>query len=386
MALNQTPSSQKYRPIEFVLDDQVAGTVETVSLVIRPEDLTRAEPSRLSAQQTLGGAWVDNFGPGIANITIAGHTGWRGTSDGAGDGMDRFQKLNRVCFQDWHLRRDNAVKAGEDPDRVKLIFADSLDRFAWVVAPGNFTLKRNKSRPLLLQYQMNLIVLDTKISQAKYIRDDQPSADERTELGLDSLNDAVARLQEWSDEITELFEQYIGAPVREFTAVTSDVLGTVSTVVSGIKGAVDKPVGAFLSTAADLSAAARNIYLTQAQVVGLPYYAKFRAQQVAATYNNAFCLLHNAFRIRKFFPDYSWLYGASTCSSTNGGVPLAPYRHLNAFDVMTPITGTQSYVQVSDAADGAMQNMALADPALAPPSNDVVRASVRDIAAGVTVA
>lgn len=387
MALNlPPPSSQKAgeRPIEFVLDDQVAGTVDTASLVIRPEDLTRSEPSRLTAQQTLGGAWVDNFGPGLANITISGHTGWRRSSDGR-DGIEAFQRLNQIGFTQWHRRRDSAIAAGENPDDVKLVFADSLDRFAWVVAPGNFTLKRNKNRPLLLQYQISLIVVDQNISQARFLKEPQPDADERTELGLDSLADTIRRLTEGADELAGLVRGTLGAASGAFLDVTTDVLSAVETVVGGIQGAVDTVVGAFLATAADLVAAARNIFLTTALIAGLPAYVKFRCQQVAAAYNNAFCLLRNAFRIRRFFPDYSWLYGASTCSSTTFGAPLAPYRHTNPFQRLTPVTGTQSFIRVNNRADRAIQAMATADTALAPPSEATLRTNVRDIAEGVTL-
>ena len=61
------PTSQKagVRPISFVLVDGNAGTTVSISLSIRPEDLTRTEPTTATAQRTLGGAWVDNFGPGM---------------------------------------------------------------------------------------------------------------------------------------------------------------------------------------------------------------------------------------------------------------------------------------------------------------------------------
>jgi len=387
MANQPPPSSQKAgeRPIEFVLDDQATGRpTETVSLVIRPEDFTRAEPSRLTTQQTLGGAWVDNFGPGLANIVISGITGWRRSNDGR-DGLENFQRLNDVVFRQWHRRREEAIEAGIDPAGVKLIYADSLDRFAWEVAPVNFSLKRNKNRPLLLQYQINLIVISQSVSQHQYLRDPDHTEEESRDLGLDSLQQTLLNLNNWSEEVADMVVGVLGTPVSAFLDVTKDTLDTVQTVVSGITGVVDNVVGAFLSIAADLMAAARNIFWSTTQMAGLPDYTKFRCQQVAAAYNNAFCLLKNAFEARRFFPDYGWLYGASTCSSTTFGSPLAPFRNSNPFERLTPITGTQTYISVDQGADTSISAMGNADPALFPPSAGTLANNVRRIASGVTL-
>ena len=53
-----------------------------IGLVIRPEELTRTDPSRINDTRTLGGAWSDNFGEGLSSLTISGHTGWRGMAEG----------------------------------------------------------------------------------------------------------------------------------------------------------------------------------------------------------------------------------------------------------------------------------------------------------------
>lgn len=142
------------RPISFTLQNQGGGGTISMDLVIRPEDLNRTEPSRLSTIQTLGGAWADNFGRGIGTVTIAGHTGWG--QGGRPNGLGVFLALHDLVYTRWHAARAAAVDAGRDPDSVKLIFADALDEFVWVVAPQVFTLRRNKSRPLLSQYNIVL--------------------------------------------------------------------------------------------------------------------------------------------------------------------------------------------------------------------------------------
>src|SRR5258707_14379592 len=138
------PRSQKAdkRPISFLLSDGITGQKIGISLAIRPEDLTRPEPSRMSATQTFGGAWVDNFGPGLGTLQISGHTGWR-EQPGIGDGEAAFILLHDGVYTAWHAKRAAAVKAGQSPDLVQLIYADVLDDICCVVAPLSFTLKRN---------------------------------------------------------------------------------------------------------------------------------------------------------------------------------------------------------------------------------------------------
>ena len=123
------PPSQKFRQIAFwlvegpqkaaggLLDQAFQGLKndlgfgpDHVVLSLRPEDLTRSEPSRLTATQTLGGAWLDSFGPGIGEITLAGHTGWRGGFLSSGE--DAFYKLRNTVFANWHKQRKQAVDDG----------------------------------------------------------------------------------------------------------------------------------------------------------------------------------------------------------------------------------------------------------------------------------
>ncbi|HEX5678796.1 MAG TPA: hypothetical protein VFX91_12595, partial [Alcanivorax sp.] len=112
---------------------------------IRPEELTVIEPSRAAVQQTLGGAWLDNFGPGIKSVNIGGHTGWRALY-GDEDGFALFKRLNNTVFRLWHAKRAAAIEAGRDPDLIQLVFVDELDELVYVVAPLSFQLRRSKSR------------------------------------------------------------------------------------------------------------------------------------------------------------------------------------------------------------------------------------------------
>ena len=109
------PTDQRagVRPISFLLD--AGGSLsDPVMLKVRPEDLTRTEPSRITVHQTLGrdrSGWADNFGAGLPTVTIAGHTGWRDTGTGE-DGVKAFERLNTLVMQSYHAARQAAISVG----------------------------------------------------------------------------------------------------------------------------------------------------------------------------------------------------------------------------------------------------------------------------------
>jgi hypothetical protein len=133
----------------------------------RPEELTYTHPTRASVIQTLGGAWVDDFGEGIVDISLSGHTGWRAneqtllTANAPKDGMEKAIELRTAFFETFHKERMAAAKAGKNPDDVvKMFFVDVLNTALWQVYPVSMQLRRNKTRPLLFQYQLRLLGLE----------------------------------------------------------------------------------------------------------------------------------------------------------------------------------------------------------------------------------
>lgn len=389
-----TASSQKpgVRPISFVLQDPIEGT-KSIALIIRPEDLTRTEPSRMTVNQTLGNgpdvAWVDSFGPGLPQIQIAGTTGWRNIA-GDGDGIQKFKELNKLVMVDWHARRKRCVDTGRDPDSVKLIFIDALDGFSHVVAPQSFTLRRSKSRPLLMQYNIALQTVNTSVdSIVSLLSAIEP--DFLAELGLESLGDVISTITDAINEVTSFITGTIGGVVKSFLEMTHKVLNTVMKVVGTVKGAVDQVSGAFLGVARDVMMAGRNLFNALGAVMALPayatqfgQYAKFRVMQLAGAYTNALCLFTNVFKMRRRFPDYGDWYGASNCSSTAGGSPLSPLRFINPFEAMVA-SSTTNAITVTTPASLSIKQANVTDMVLATPGLTDVKNMMADIATGVAV-
>jgi hypothetical protein len=358
------PPSQKAaeRPISFVLDPGGGFTPIHLPLILRPEDLTHAEPSLQTPTMTFDGAWIDDFGPGIATIQISGHTGWG--AGGLPNGIDNFLNLRDTVWSAWHEFRQIAVGQGRNPDTVKLIFADALDQFTSVVAPGQFILKRNKSRPLLMMYQISMTVLSEAITDpASDPLNFNPSQDGLF-AGLSSLQASLAKIQAAAANVRSFIQASIVGPIHGFLTMVNGVLSKVMSVVNTIKGVITAQAQQLIGLAADITLVGRNIFYTYNAIASLPDFISQQVAAVAAAFENAFCVLTNAFRKVQQYPDYSSAYGASVCSSTVGGSPLSTLTGVNTFD--TVLTQTPPVASVSPLAKANIDMLKATDPVLRP--------------------
>lgn len=373
------PSSQKPAdcPVGFVLDDTIVypgSSLQFHGLYIRPEDLTRSEPSRISVEQTLGGTFLDDFGAGLRSLQIAGHTGWLQDSKKK-DGLDRMLDLRETVFAQYHDSRQAARDKGLDPAKVDLIFVDYLNHYVYSVAPQNFVLKRSKSRPLLAMYQITLAVMH-EIDDIRFVQSLLPQDPAKPDFGaaMASLADVVAKIQVWATDIQNFVSNTLGAPVKQFLALTAKIL----TLVQGVKSAVDGVAKSLIQVATDLTQAGSNLFRAAAGLANLPGQIKARLMEVAGAFSAAFCAMSNIFSTNLLLlPDYAPLYGSSSCSSTIGGAPLSPLRNTNG---LAGVASTDSPQQASaGAAISAMKNL---DPTN-PPSDGTMAANLSAINATV---
>jgi len=376
------PTSQKagLRPISFLLSDGRTGTLTSVALNIRPEDLTRAEPSRITTHQTMGGAWADNFGPGLQTISISGHTGWKGGF--SGDGVTQFQKLHDTVFTQWHAKRQDAVKAGQDPDTVQLIYADALDGITAVVTPNQFVLRRNKTRPLLMMYQIGMTVIQDGVT-VPTVSTTPLSGDDLITEGLNSLQRSIDELSTAATDLRGQIDDNIITPVRGFMDKANTVMTRVVSEVNQTKGIVTSQVSQLTSFASDLAQCGRNVFYTINSISTLGDFAQFEVSRVASAYDNAFCVLSNCIKKSSPYPDYSGLYGASNCSSTAGGSPLSEFYDVNTFDAIMPLRTPQ--ISVSTAARDSLNALMRTDPVLVPMTQSQLLANVSNVNAGANL-
>lgn len=150
-----TTLRQKNRPIVLMLTGTDV-TVPPLTLQPNPQDITYTRPTRATVIQTLGGAWVDDFGEGVIEVVISGNTGWQ---IGVG-GEARIHLFQDLVVTNFHKSREAKAADGDDPDSIKLILVDTLNIFVGVCYPSVFEMSKNVSSPLLWNYHIKLLVLD----------------------------------------------------------------------------------------------------------------------------------------------------------------------------------------------------------------------------------
>lgn len=383
----KTDQRASVRPIAFALHDTVRNKPQEIfQLNIRPEDLTRNEPSRMSVQQTLGGkdggGWLDDWGPGVASVTIAGTTGW-GASNVSYDGFEQFQKLHETVFGQYHLLRRQVAEEGKDPNGILLIFSDMLDGFTWHVAPQNFVLKRNRARPLLSQYQIQLIRLGDGVLEKPGTK--APGKSLLSQLGLASLESSLDKITAFANNIRGGIASALGplkGGIEAMVKLTHKALMAVRAIAKTGVDALRSIAAPVLEIATALTKMAANVFQIVSTTRGIPQAIKAQFMGVKSAFQNAFCLLRNAFKVGGFLPQYAGLYGASNCSSTSGGRGISPFVNTNVFPLIDPAGTTP--VAVTSTAQEALSKVSALDP-LRPITNAELGGLVSAVNNGVAI-
>ncbi len=377
-----SPASQKAssRPISFMLVDgtQSIPTVNSLTLNIRPEELTRTSVSRATVQQTLGGAWCDDFGPGLDQITISGTTGWRGST--AADGMTLFASLKAQTYTSWHDLRNKARAAGKDPNLVTLTLADTLNSTTDVVIPLTFTLRRSRTRPLLMQYQISMVATGLPVPATTTT---SALASALQSLGLTSLANSVTAITSAIATAAAWVATNIVAPVQAFLTTAALAFNAVISVIN----AGTSIISSVLSTAQAVARAGMTALQTLATIESLPQAIAAQVMDTASEFSNVYCVLKNAVSTASTYPDYTTLFGSSNCSSTAGGEAASTYTTSDT-NPFVDVIGTASTppIQVTATATTALQAINNSDPVLSPLSTTTLGTNLSLVSAGVTVA
>lgn len=379
--MNLTPAkSQKAedRPISFILDTRTA--TDEVTLFIRPEDLVRTSPSRMSVNQTLGGAWVDSFGEGLDSFTVSGTLGWRTSQDGQ-DGGDRLITMREKTYTEWHSQRQLAINSGDDPSEVKLRFVDTLNNYTSVIAPQAFEIRRSKSRPLLASYRISFIALG-KGEGATFLPFGLPNLSAGADpsgFGLDSLFSSLSEINDAIDSARNFVDRTILAPVQGFMRLSIRVFTEVhGTIQNGLSLA-----DPLINVARSIAHTGMNVFRTMAAVANIPMAAKAALMQVAGAYSNIFCVLKNALKNLPTYENYNPLYGSSNCSSTSGGRPPSLYAGQNPFFAVSP--QSSGGVGVSPGAAASLGQFTRSDIVISPMPLPTIGAALNEVTVGVTL-
>lgn len=124
---------------------------------IEPESLEITYPARVQAYQTINSAYVDLFGAGIQTIRISATTGW-----GVGEQKKRPNGARAAAtlislYETWLKRATESP----NPDRIPMIFVDSVNAKTYQVMPdaSGLTPSQSKTSPLLVRFSLSLNVI-----------------------------------------------------------------------------------------------------------------------------------------------------------------------------------------------------------------------------------
>lgn len=374
-----------------------------MTLPIKPEELTRSEPSRVSVVNTIGGGWVDSFGRGLSTLTIAGNTGWG--ANGRPDGIAQFTQLRDNFIHQWHAAREYRIESGLDPDEVRLIFIDPLNgNYVADVVPMNFTLRRSRSHPLLLMYNIVMTVVCESATNPypELMEAVDPASKASTSItsmtgsvgaltggivpgaaavtGTATSGGLIGKLDGMSSSIGALGASALATTKSTFApimATASEIIATANAAKRVLTSAEQATVG----IARELSATATKVWDAVASVAGLPMAAKAAIMQVKGEFSNLGCVLSNGFTAAIGGATTTALpYGASNCSSTAGGSA--------ASNGSNPFIGSTAGGPVTTSPDAvaAINAIGAWDMTQQPLDHAALNALIARAAAGITVA
>lgn len=137
----------------FDLRRDDTGSVMIHTLLINPSDMSMEEPSRSTVTQTIGGAYVTDFGRGLPTVTLSGTTGYKRRASAEGgelDGFEEFMKFRQHIYRSF-------IQAN-DPN-LSLNWYNWEDDEYYEIQPTHFRLQRSKSEPLLYRYELRFTCL-----------------------------------------------------------------------------------------------------------------------------------------------------------------------------------------------------------------------------------
>lgn len=155
--LSQETINQNQFPYHtfLIVDTRNWQIMRQHTLIINPQELSMQEPTRQTIINTIGGAYVDDFGRGLPTVTISGHTGWRlkPMPDGTGlqDGWQAFKSLRNNIFRYFTDSKDPIRSFLRNPYYQLRWYNWAHDEY-YLIQPTEFDLQQSVSEPLLYQY------------------------------------------------------------------------------------------------------------------------------------------------------------------------------------------------------------------------------------------
>lgn len=170
---------------------QGSSLVARHTLLVNPQSITVTEPARVNVTQTLGGAYVADFGQGIAQVTISVVTGYSARYNDDAELRDGYTELKH--FRDEIYRK--FIKANT-PSYVMYWFDWENEEY-YIIQPTSFRLQRSVSEPLFYRYEFQFTCL-RKVSGVVHPQKLQPPVGVSTDFSVYkvSLQSALSNISE----------------------------------------------------------------------------------------------------------------------------------------------------------------------------------------------
>jgi hypothetical protein len=330
-----------FRHYTFVLRDVLDGAdapPTKVILNINPEDLSFDTPYRVTATNTMSGAFVDVWGQGIRRVVMRGHTGWRRqkTVSQNQDGFDNLFELHEKIINQYFKRRDEASKSKPQSDiqeKLTITIIDRLHERAIRVVPETFRLLRNRARPLLHMYEVAFFVVENDDEAAKEAKQKLLTGSDKTKELWAGFDRTEASFGSLGDRVKGL-----GGPFKDALADLTKTGGGISGMFKNILAAkkdVAIGVAGVRNVALDTTRTIKNTMGTIQSYVdmsGIAADVQLVFAEVKSTYGSLLCLLDE---IKSGgLSTFRNINGASTCATFHSA-PLSPLQATsNSFEAI----------------------------------------------------
>ncbi|WP_028590364.1 hypothetical protein [Paenibacillus massiliensis] len=174
-----------------------SSSITLHTLLVNPSEFVQDEAGRGNVVQTLGGAYVADFGAGLPTVTLSGTTGYsKRTSAEAKelDGYEEFIKFRSEIFRKF--------LQANDPQHA-LFWYNWEDNEYYEIHPQNFRLQRSKSEPLLYRYEFRFTCLRRLVKTRKEAMSDYLKLVPNTETVAVKLSSSVSRIGELLSQLTK---------------------------------------------------------------------------------------------------------------------------------------------------------------------------------------
>jgi hypothetical protein len=200
---------------------------------------------------------------------------------------------------------------------------------------------------------------------------------------LQSIVAAVSQIASAVKSAINFVQADILAPISAFMNLACSVFNTAVAIIETPAAVVSLVTG----VAQSVAQCGFNMFATLGSVVSNSADVTGSLMQVQAAFSDIACAFSNAIAQTQTYPVYTGLYGASNCSSTvPGSSPQSQYT-LNDTNPFYDVMGTNMPppIQVSPAAQQAINTILYSDPVLSPLTPAQLSAMATTITNGIAI-